>query len=90
LAKALGESELAVLAALQVLDERGVVHPRWGLYCDRDSAPIESYASRSEVPSEAHCDICDRELSLDQETMYVELFFVVDRAALEREERNAA
>jgi hypothetical protein len=90
LATALGESELAVLAALQVLDEKGVVRPRYGLYCARDSAPIEIYDSRSEIPSEANCEICDRELNLDEETMYVELFFVVDRSALKREERNAA
>ncbi len=77
-ARVLHESELAVLAALYVLEKKGIIKPHYGLYCAANASPIEVYSSLSEVPTDAPCDVCDEEHSTDDRSMYTELFFTVD------------
>ena len=78
LAQVLNESELAILAALHVLEKKGVVEPHYGLYCSANSTPIDVYSSLAEVLDESPCEVCDEEHSLDDRSMYTELFFTVN------------
>ena len=79
---AIGESELAVLAAFSVLEDAGIARHHYGLYCSSTNSPIEVYDSREEIPARAPCELCDRTHSLDKRSMWVEVFFTVDVSRL--------
>src|SRR5258707_25820 len=40
--KAIGESELAATTALRLLEQRGVTHEHFGVYCGKTHVPLNS------------------------------------------------
>ena len=89
-AVALHDTELAVLTAFGELDDAGIVKPRYGTYCKISSTPINVYDTLAEVPTEETCPDCACAVSFQDESMYVDLYFVVDRVALAQWRRSAA
>jgi hypothetical protein len=90
LAQKIQESEVAALSALYLLEQAGIVTPRIGVYCRSTLAPIETYSVDETIPSTLPCPACFEEHSFDDRTVTKELFFTVNRDALERYERKAA
>jgi hypothetical protein len=89
-ASAIGESELAVLAAFSVLDDRGLATPHYGVYCASSNSPIEVFDTRDQIPAELPCEVCDAEHRTDDKSMWVEVFFTVDVDKLHDAEMVAA
>jgi hypothetical protein len=90
IAVALHDTELAVLTALGELDDAGIVKPQYATYCKISSTPINVYDTLDTVPPEETCDACACTVSFQDESMYVDLYFVVDRIALAQWRRSAA
>jgi hypothetical protein len=61
-----------------------------GTYCKISSTPINIYDTLAEVPTEETCPDCACAVSFQDESMYVDLYFVVDRVALAQWRRSAA
>ena len=85
IAAALEESELAVITALAILENRGIAKRHFGVYCANSGIPLESYDDPSQIEESWGCDVCGKthEMSTWGDCK-VELYFTVDRNNLTR------
>ncbi|SDG00544.1 hypothetical protein [Terriglobus roseus] len=90
--KAIGETEIRALTALRVLEEQGIVHHHFGLYCTEKGIPLESIDDLSQLPAEKYCDACDEDHSEAEGEYKVEIYYTIDprRLAQFRERKVAA
>ena len=75
-----GESYLAVLAALYVLEERGLVMHKYGVFCSVDNSLIGEEDTLDKARGlRAQCDSCEKYRSATMEDVYIDLYFVADK-----------
>ncbi len=82
--KAIGESELTATTALRMLEERGVTHHHFGVYCGKTHAPLDSKDDLTSIEPSHYCEICDEEHSHADDTCKVEVYYSVDPEELGR------
>ena len=80
--KAVGESELAALTALSILERIGVTKHHFGVYCKNTRIPLESYDDLGALSDSWYCEECDSTHSVSDGTCVVEIYFTVDKNEL--------
>ena len=80
--RATGETELAAMTALSLLEKRGITQHHFGLYCGNTSVPLGSYDDLGDVPPCVRCEVCDAEHCASEGGCKVEVYFTVDRNRL--------
>lgn len=89
--KAIGESELAAMTALSILEKEGVTKQHFGVYCGNTGVPLDSFDDLSAIRSDPYyCETCDEHHSLDDGACRVEVYFTADSSALSRFLRTSA
>lgn len=82
IAKAINESEVAVVTALRFLEEAGAAKKWFGVFCSSTDVPLERFASLQEIPKTIHCNICDEQHCQSDHTFKVEVLYTIDRKKL--------
>jgi hypothetical protein len=83
--RAIGETELAAMTALSILERDGITKHHFGIYCGETDVPIASHDSPEGLPDEGvPCYVCDREHRLSDKSCKAEVYFTVDHEKLSR------
>lgn len=56
---AIGESEINALTALHILEQRGITHQHFGLYCGKTDVPMGAYDNLQDIPVALDCEVCE-------------------------------
>jgi hypothetical protein len=76
--KATGETELAAMTALSLLEKQGITEHHFGLYCGNTNVPLGSYDDLDDVPQCIPCEVCDAEHCASENDCSVEVYFTVN------------
>jgi len=83
--RAIGETELAAMTALSILEHNGITKHHFGIYCGETGVPIASHDLPEELPDEGvPCYVCDREHWISDKSCKAEVYFTVDHEKLSR------
>lgn len=74
---ALGESELAVMTALSILERLEITKHHFGVYCGATGTSLTSVDDLATLSENYACEICDRDHSLRDQSCRVEIYFTV-------------
>jgi hypothetical protein len=89
--KAIGETEIRAFTALRVLEQRGVVHQHFGMYCGRTEVPLKSVDDMAKLPATVYCETCGEDHSGVDDEYKVEVYYTIDPVKLAQfSERLAA
>ena len=81
---AIGESELAALTALSMLEERGITRHHFGVYCGKTREPLDSIDDLNQLRDKYYCENCDEDHEAKKRTraQLLEVHFTVDMKKL--------
>lgn len=89
--RAIGETEMAAMTALTILERDGITKHHFGVYCGETGVPLASHDSPEELPDDGvSCYVCDREHKLSDRTCKAEVYFTVDHKKLSRLKSRAS
>jgi hypothetical protein len=80
--RAIGETELAAMTALTILEREGITKHHFGVYCGETGVPLESHDSLEELSEQVPCYVCNRDHKLSDKTCTAEVYFTADREML--------
>jgi hypothetical protein len=80
--KAIGETELAAMTVLSMLERQGITTHHFGVYCADSRTHLATFDDLSKITGTVLCDACNEQHEVSAKTAVVEIYFTVNREKL--------